>query len=101
MKVVCLLRCILMPIIVVLPPAEWPVKLSLKLSVGSGTQLIHRELLKCSRANAMTREVVDDYFARLKMTLDKNGLVTASRQIFNCDETFLPLNIACEKVKIL
>ena len=53
--------------------------------------------LERSQANAMTREVVDDYFACLKTTLEENRLVHTPRQIFNCNETFLPLNIACKK----
>ena len=54
--------------------------------------------LECTRANALTRDVVDNYFECLKNTLEQNDLVTAPRQLFNCDETFLPLNISCEKV---
>ena len=54
--------------------------------------------LEPSRANALTREVVDNYFECLKVTLEKNNLLNSPRQLFNCDETFLPLNIACEKV---
>ena len=46
----------------------------------------------------MTREVVDQYFECLKVTLEQNNLLNVPRQHFNCDETFLPLNIACEKV---
>ena len=54
--------------------------------------------LERSRANAFTREVVDEYFECLKTTLEQNNLLNAPRQLFNCDETFLPLNLACEKV---
>ena len=54
--------------------------------------------LERSRANALTKEVVDGYFDKLKHTLEENGLVNTPRQLFNCDETFLPLNISCEKV---
>ena len=54
--------------------------------------------LERSRACALTREVVDKYFACLKTTLENNGLTNAPRQLFNCDETFLPLNIPCSKV---
>ena len=52
--------------------------------------------LERSRANALTREVVDQYFECLKVTLKQNNLLNVPRQLFNCDETFLPLNIACE-----
>ena len=54
--------------------------------------------LERSQANAMTREVVDNYFVCLKKTLDVSGLEKLPCQIFNCDETFLPLNISSKKV---
>ena len=54
--------------------------------------------LERSRANALTRDVVDSYFDCLKVTLEQYNLINAPRQLFNCDETFLPLNISCEKV---
>ena len=46
----------------------------------------------------MTRDVVDSYFDCLKVKLEQYNLVIAPRQCFNCDKTFLPLNISCEKV---
>jgi hypothetical protein len=46
----------------------------------------------------LTKEVVDGYFETLKCTLEENDLVNAPRQLLNCDETFLPLNMSCEKV---
>ena len=46
----------------------------------------------------MMREVVGGYFASLKTTLEEKGLANAPCQMFNCDETFLPLNIACKNV---
>ena len=54
--------------------------------------------LERSRASALNREVVDNYFACLKTILESNSLMGAPRQLFNCDETFLPLNFSCEKV---
>ena len=51
-----------------------------------------------SRASALTKEVVDGYFETLKCTLEENDLVNEPRQLFNCNETFLPLNMSCEKV---
>lgn len=54
--------------------------------------------LERSRANALTREVVDNYFDCLKVVLEQNNLMNTPRQLFNCDETFLPLNISSEKV---
>ena len=58
----------------------------------------HPNNLERSRANTLTRDVVDSYFDCLKVTLEQYNLVNAPRQLFNCDETFLPLNISCEKV---
>ena len=54
--------------------------------------------LEPSRASALTKEVVDGYFETLKCTLEESDLVNEPRQLFNCDETFLPLNMSCEKV---
>ena len=54
--------------------------------------------LEHSWANSLTKEVVDSYFETFKRILEENGLVNAPRQLFNCDETFLPLNLSCEKV---
>ena len=58
----------------------------------------HPELTLCtadnleqSQANALTKEVVDEYFDKLKHTL-------TTRQLLKCDETFLPLNISCKNV---
>ena len=45
----------------------------------------------------MTREVVDNYFDFLKVTLVQNTLINSPWKLFNCDET-LPLNISCGKV---
>ena len=52
----------------------------------------------CSQAHGLTKEIVDKYFTQLKSTHEENGLMNSSRQLFNCDETFLPLNISCKKV---
>ena len=73
---------------------------------GGGISVLrHHELTLCtadnlerSRANALTTDVVDNYFGCLKNTLEQNGVVNAPRQLFNCDETFLPLNTSCEQV---
>ena len=53
--------------------------------------------LERSRENSLTKEVVDGYFETLKRTLEENDHVNAPRQLFNCDKTFLPLNMSCEK----
>ena len=55
--------------------------------------------LEGSRANALTKDVVDNYFTCLKYNLNQNGIVNGGpRQLFNYDETFLPLNTSCKKV---
>ena len=56
------------------------------------------DYLERSRASALNREVIDNYFACLKTILESNSQMGAPRQLFNCDETFLPLNFSCEKV---
>ena len=47
------------------------------------------DMLERSRAEALNPEVVSEYFQLLSKTLDDNNL---PRQIYNCDETFLPLD---------
>ena len=54
--------------------------------------------LERSQANILTRDVVDSYFDCLKVTLEQYNRVNAPRQLFNCNDIFLPLNISCEKV---
>ena len=53
--------------------------------------------LERSRAEALNPEVIKEYFDLLKATLDRNGLTNSSRQLYNCDETFLPLDYTREK----
>ena len=53
--------------------------------------------LERSRAECLSPEVVKEYFDLLKKTLDENGITTSPRQIYNCDETFLPLDETREK----
>lgn len=57
--------------------------------------------LEGRRANALTKDVVDNYFTCLKYNLNQNGIVNGPRLLFNYDETFLPLNISCENSKHL
>ena len=53
--------------------------------------------LERSRAECLSPEVVREYFDLLKKTFDDSGITTSPRQIYNCDETFLPLNESREK----
>jgi hypothetical protein len=46
----------------------------------------------------LTRKVIDNYFDCLKVTLEQNGLINSPWQLFNYDETILPLNVSFEKV---
>ena len=57
--------------------------------------------LERSRAEALNPEVVEEYFKLLETTLDENGLKNCPRQIYNCDETFLPLDYSREKAVTL
>ena len=54
--------------------------------------------LERSRTCALNKEVVNEYFSCLKKILEENELMNKPRQLFNCDETYLPLNFACERV---
>ena len=57
--------------------------------------------LERSRAEASSPGVVKNYFDLLDSTLTKNMIKTSPRQIYNCDETFLPLNERIEKAATL
>ncbi len=50
-----------------------------------------------SRASNCDPEVVRDYFAMLKNTLEDNNRSRSPRCIYNCDESFLPLDGSREK----
>ena len=54
--------------------------------------------LERSRAEALNPDVVKEYFDLLHKCLDSNNLLRRPRQIYNCDETFLPLDYSREKV---
>lgn len=43
-----------------------------------------------SRAEALNPGIVSKYFDILHKSLQSNRLLTSPREIFNCDETFLP-----------
>jgi len=53
--------------------------------------------LNRSRAETLNLEVVKQYFDLLEETLEKNNLKHSPRQLYNCDETFLPLDFTREK----
>ena len=57
--------------------------------------------LERSRAECSNPEVVDEYFELLKKVLDENHLEDEPRRIYNCDETFLPLDATRERSKML
>ena len=54
--------------------------------------------LERTRAEAFNEVIVTEYFEILRNTLTTNNLTTSPRQIYNCDETFLPMNYTREKV---
>ena len=53
--------------------------------------------LEHSRAEALNPEIVEDYFKLLETTLKDNNLLNTPRRLYNCDETFLPLDYTREK----
>jgi len=44
----------------------------------------------------LDQEVVEEYFKLLKKTFQKNGLTNSPCCLYNCDETFLPLDATRE-----
>ena len=54
-------------------------------------------MLERTRAEALNQVIVNEYFTLLSKTLDDSGLKNKPRQLYNCDETFLPLNCIKEK----
>ena len=54
--------------------------------------------LERNRAGALNPEIVKEYFDLLHNCLESNNLLRRPRQIYNCDETFLPLDYTQEKV---
>lgn len=46
-------------------------------------------------------KVVSDYFDQLETTLNQNGLMNRPRQLYNCDEIFIPLDSSKEKAVTL
>ena len=54
--------------------------------------------LERSRAEALNPAIVNEYYDLLHGVLNDNGILNSPRQIFNCDETFVPLDYSREKV---
>ena len=54
--------------------------------------------LERSRAEALNPAVVQEYFDLFDATLTRNDLKTCPRQLYNCDETFVPMDYTREKV---
>ena len=55
------------------------------------------DMLERTRAEVLNPGVVHEYFQLLGKTLDDNNLKNKPRQLYNCDETFLPLDHSREK----
>ena len=55
------------------------------------------DMLERTRAEALNPKIVNEYFDLLGTTLDSLGLKNKPRHIYNCDETFLPLDCNREK----
>ena len=54
-------------------------------------------MLERSRAEALNAHIVQEHFDLLHKTLVNNNLLNSPRQIYNCDETFVPLDYTREK----
>ena len=54
--------------------------------------------LERSRAEHLQEDVAKEYFLKLGTMLESGGLKNKLRQLYNCDETFLPLDHSREKV---
>ena len=59
--------------------------------------LRHCDSLERSQAEALSPAIVNEYYDLLYSVLDDNGLLNSHRQIYNCDETFVPLDFSREK----
>ena len=57
--------------------------------------------LERTRAECLSPEVISNYFDLLEKTLTENELINKPRQIYNADESFLPLNETKEKAVTL
>ena len=63
-------------------------------------QLSHRrsDPLDRNRAEALNPSIVNEYYDLLHIVLIDNGILNNGRQIFNCVETFIPLDYSRENV---
>ena len=68
------------------------------MSRHSNLSLRKVDSLDRDRAEAFNKNVVDKYFCLLGEKLDELNLKDKPRQIYNCDESFLPLDTTKEKV---
>ena len=51
-----------------------------------------------NRAEALNPSILNEYYNLLNTVLIDNGILNNGRQIFNCDETFIPLDYSREMV---
>ena len=51
-----------------------------------------------NRAEALNSSIVNEYYDLLHTVLTDNNILNNTRQILNCDETFVPLDYSREKV---
>ena len=54
--------------------------------------------LERSRAEHLQEDITKEYFVKLESLLENGGIKNKPRRIYNCDETFLPLDCSREKV---
>ena len=57
--------------------------------------------LERSRAESLSEDVVKQHFELLGGIMEEYQLQNAPRQIYNCDETFVPINFTREKAVVL
>ena len=55
------------------------------------------DMLHRSRAEALNPHIVKEFFDLLHKTLTQHSILNSPTQIYNCDETFLPLDYTREK----
>ena len=55
------------------------------------------DMLERTRAEALNPDILSEYFEDLGKTLDEHNLKNKPRQIYNCDESFIPLDCTREK----
>ena len=55
------------------------------------------DMLERIHAEALNQVTVNEYFTLFSKTLDDSGLKNKPRQLYNCDEMFLPINCVKDK----